>query len=581
MDTTAPAWQERGEQVQNQGVRSMRKNFLKTIKQPASWLPALLILLLPTVVPAQQGTEASRMPMEPAAPESEGVPLTLREALALALDNNLNIAVRRYEPIVSEADILFERGVFEPTLSFAGSQQELTSLSVDPFTQSQPSVVNNIRAGSVTFSDPLSSGGRLTATFRGNMFRSGDPRFAISPVFSSDLILTYDQSLLRDFGFDVNKTGIRIARRNLSISESQFRQAVIDTINNVEKAYWDLKFALQDLEVKRHSMRLSQETMAQNKIRVEVGTMAPIEVTTAEAEVASRHQEVLLAENALENSRDLLLLRLNQPKTSPLWVLPVNPVDEPPFDPEMTIDLEAAIQEAYANRPDLEQTQFLLENDEDIVARARNGLRMDLTARAQYQRSGLTGKNTAQALDTDGDGIPDLFIPARSLLNDSFSDAASQIYDEIFDSWLVSLNLAIPLGNKQAKARFLNARLRQEQRREFLDAQELDTVISVRNSARAVHNTVERVQAARVNVRLQRERLSAENKRYENGMTTTFNLFQFQDDLTQAESMVSLALVDYNKALSDLETAKGTLARSRGVIVQDLMAQGRAVVDLP
>ncbi len=559
----------------------MRKNFLKTIKQPASWLPALLILLLPTVVPAQQGTEASRMPMEPAAPESEGVPLTLREALALALDNNLNIAVRRYEPIVSEADILFERGVFEPTLSFAGSQQELTSLSVDPFTQSQPSVVNNIRAGSVTFSDPLSSGGRLTATFRGNMFRSGDPRFAISPVFSSDLILTYDQSLLRDFGFDVNKTGIRIARRNLSISESQFRQAVIDTINNVEKAYWDLKFALQDLEVKRHSMRLSQETMAQNKIRVEVGTMAPIEVTTAEAEVASRHQEVLLAENALENSRDLLLLRLNQPKTSPLWVLPVNPVDEPPFDPEMTIDLEAAIQEAYANRPDLEQTQFLLENDEDIVARARNGLRMDLTARAQYQRSGLTGKNTAQALDTDGDGIPDLFIPARSLLNDSFSDAASQIYDEIFDSWLVSLNLAIPLGNKQAKARFLNARLRQEQRREFLDAQELDTVISVRNSARAVHNTVERVQAARVNVRLQRERLSAENKRYENGMTTTFNLFQFQDDLTQAESMVSLALVDYNKALSDLETAKGTLARSRGVIVQDLMAQGRAVVDLP
>lgn len=559
----------------------MRKNFLKTIKQPASWLPALLILLLPTVVPAQQGTEASRMPMEPAAPESEGVPLTLREALALALDNNLNIAVRRYEPIVSEADILFERGVFEPTLSFAGSQQELTSLSVDPFTQSQPSVVNNIRAGSVTFSDPLSSGGRLTATFRGNMFRSGDPRFAISPVFSSDLILTYDQSLLRDFGFDVNKTGIRIARRNLSISESQFRQAVIDTINNVEKAYWDLKFALQDLEVKRHSMRLSQETMAQNKIRVEVGTMAPIEVTTAEAEVASRHQEVLLAENALENSRDLLLLRLNQPKTSPLWVLPVNPVDEPPFDPEMTIDLEAAIQEAYANRPDLEQTQFLLENDEDIVARARNGLRMDLTARAQYQRSGLTGKNTAQALDTDGDGIPDLFIPARALLNDSFSDAASQIYDEIFDSWLVSLNLAIPLGNKQAKARFLNARLRQEQRREFLDAQELDTVISVRNSARAVHNTVERVQAARVNVRLQRERLSAENKRYENGMTTTFNLFQFQDDLTQAESMVSLALVDYNKALSDLETAKGTLARSRGVIVQDLMAQGRAVVDLP
>ena len=115
----------------------------------------------------------------------------------------------------------------------------------------------------------------------------------------------------------------------------------------------------------------------------------------------------------------------------------------------------------------------------------------------------------------------------------------------------------------------------------MIDAQELDTVIEVRNTARAVHNTVERVLAARVNVRLQRERLAAENKRYDNGMTTTFDLFQFQDDLTRAESQVSLALVDYNKALADLEAAKGTLARSRGVLVQDLMAQGRAVVDLP
>jgi outer membrane protein TolC len=179
------------------------------------------------------------------------------------------------------------------------------------------------------------------------------------------------------------------------------------------------------------------------------------------------------------------------------------------------------------------------------------------------------------------DGVDDLFFPPRSLLNESWIDSAQQLYGEVFDSWLVSLNLSIPLGNKQAKANYLNARLRQEQRREILDSQELDVVIEVRNTARAVHNTVERVLAARVNVRLQRERLAAENKRYENGMTTTFDLLQFQDDLTRAESQVSLALVDYNKALADLEAAKGTLARSRGVLVQDLMAQGRAVVDLP
>ena len=143
------------------------------------------------------------------------------------------------------------------------------------------------------------------------------------------------------------------------------------------------------------------------------------------------------------------------------------------------------------------------------------------------------------------------------------------------------MNWAIPLGNKRAKADFLTARLRQEQRKQLLDSQELDAVIQVRNSARSVLNTVERVKASRTNVRLQRERLAAENKRYDNGMTTTFNLLQFQDDLTKAESQEHLALVDYNKALADLEASKGTLARNRGVLWQDIMAEGRTVVEMP
>ena len=550
--------------------------------KPAAWMLTVL-MLMPAYVPAQDQGEVppSQMTMEPGAPDSTGVPLTLREATALALDNNLNVSVRRFEPAVADAGIMFEKGAFDPTLTFFGRQAEQTSLSVDPFTQSQPSVVNRQRDGSVTYSDPTSIGGLITASFSGSAFRSGDPRFPVSPIYSSDFFLAYDQSLLRNFGFNVNKAGIRIAQRNTEISESQFRQAVIDTLQGVEKAYWDLKFALQDLAVKRHSLRLSEETMAQNKIRVEVGTMAPIDVTTAEAEVASRHQDVLVAENALDNARDLLLLVLNQPNDSPMWVLPVNPVDEPDFDPEIRIDVDAAIQEAYANRPDLEQTQHRLENDEDRVLRARDAMRMDLTARASYRRSGLTGKNVF--IPGNPGPIPPASpdIPARSLLDDSWVDSAQQIYDENFDSWAISMNWAIPLGNKTAKANFLTARLRQEQRKQILDTQELDAVIAVRNSARGVLNTVERVNASRINVRLQRERLAAENKRYDNGMTTTFNLLQFQDDLTKAESQVNLALVDYNKALADLEASKGTLARNRGILWEDIMAEGRTVVEMP
>lgn len=560
----------------------MRNTFRKRMIKPAAWVLSVL-MLMPAYVPAQNQGEVPEadFTMQPGDHEAEGVPLTLREATALALDNNLNVAVRRYEPAVADAGILGERGAFDPTLSFFGRQAEDTSLSVNPFQQSLPQVVNRTRNGSVTYSDPTAIGGLITADFSGFAFRSGDPAFVIAPIYGSDLTLTYDQSLLKNFGLNVNKAGIRIAQRNMQVSESQFRQAVIDTLQSVEKAYWDLKFALQDLEVKRFSLKLSEETLGQNRIRVEVGTMAPIDVTSAEAEVASRSQDVLLAENALQNARDLLLLVLNQPNSSPLWVLPVNPVDDPPFDPEMTIDLEGAIREAYENRPDLEQTEYLLENDEDIVLRARDAMRHDLTARAQYKRSGLTGKNVFIPGNPGPVPPPSPDIPARSVVDGSWIDSAEQIYDEVYDSWEISLNWAIPLGNKKAKSDFLTARLRQEQRKQLLDSQELDAVIAVRNSARNVLNTVERVKASRVNVRLQRERLEAENKRYDNGMTTTFELFQFQDDLTRAESQVNLAMVDYNKAIADLEASKGTLTRTRGVYWEDIMAAGRVEVELP
>ena len=539
--------------------------------KPAAWMLTVL-MLMPAYVPAQDqgGVPPSELTMEPGEHETLGVPLTLREATALALDHNLSVAVLRFEPAVSDAGILFERGTFDPTISFLGRQAQETRLSVDPFTQSQPDVVNRVRNGGVTYSDPTAIGGRVTARLTGYMFRSGDPVFPVSPIYGSELILTYDQSLLRNFGLNVNKAGIRIAQRSMEITESQFRQVVIDTLQSVENSYWELKFALQDLEVKRHSLLLSEETMAQNKIRVEVGTMAPIDVTTAEASVASRHQDVLVAENDLQKARDQVLLVMNQPRNSPMWVLPVNPVDELQFDPEIQIDLDAAIQEAYANRPDLEQTEHRLANDEDRVLQAQDSMRSDLTARAQYQHSGLTGKNT----DAIGS-------PARSILDDSWHDSAKQLYDEAFNSWELSLNWAIPLGNKRAKAEFLTARLRQEQRKQILDRQELQAVIDVRDAARDVLNTVERVKASRTNVRLQRERLAAENKRYDNGMTTTFNLLQFQDDLTKAESQENRALVDYNKALTDLAANKGTLAQNRGVIWEDIMEEGRAVVEMP
>jgi outer membrane protein TolC len=417
----------------------------------------------------------------------------------------------------------------------------------------------------------MSVGGKLTVELSAARTGTNSDVSNLNPGYDTALTFTYDQSLIRNFGYDVNTTGVRIAQRDLTISREAFRQIVIDTLLATEKAYWDLKFAWEDLLVKKTPQSLSEETLKQNKIRVEVGTMAPIDVTTAEAEVAQRQVAVLQAENTLENAQDMLRLYLNQPETAPVWVLDINAADEPPFDEDLVIELETAIQEAVSRRPDLAQIRLGMENDADSVKYARNQLRYDLGLRAQYGKTGLAGTffNTlvqppVQVGDPTG-----------------LSDALQDLYQEDWDNWLIGLNFIIPFNNKAAKANYLNARLGQDQRAGAYDSLLLDSAIEVRNRVRAVENAIQRVKAGRVNVRLQRERLAAENKRYENGMTTTFDLFRFQDELAQAASQVILAQVDYNKALVDLDAAKGTLAEDRGVQEADLLAAEPAKPDLP
>ncbi|MFQ5766549.1 MAG: TolC family protein, partial [Acidobacteriota bacterium] len=424
------------------------------------------------------------------------------------------------------------------------------------------------RNASVVYTDPFALGGTLQVSVSSNRQQTNSRFNLLNPRYDSRFTVNYTQSLLRNFGYDVNRAGIRIARRNTQISESQFRQTVLDVLAQVEKAYWDLKFAAEDLKVKEHSLQLSHQTLEENRIRVDVGTMAPIDVTTAEAEVASRQEAVLLARNAMDNARDQLLLNLNQPRSSALWVLPVRPVDEPDFDADLKIDLEQAIADAMEHRPDLEQVRLAMENDRDEVTRAKSQMRWDLTGTAQYGRTGLSGD--AASVTVPDPVNPGLFItiPAQ---DESVFDSLKEFYSQEFDNWLASIQLVIPLGNKQAKANYISTRVQQEQRGKTLENATLAAIIQVRTAARSVANTIERVKAARVSVRLQREKLEAENKRYENGMTTTFTLFQIQDDLVQAERQVILAQVDYSKALADLEAAKGTLAEARGVHLADLL----------
>ncbi|MFQ5701619.1 MAG: TolC family protein, partial [Acidobacteriota bacterium] len=392
---------------------------------------------------------------------------------------------------------------------------------------------------------------------------------------------------------------------NHQVGRSQYRDQILVSLQQIEDAYWELVFARQDLEVKKESLRLADQLLKLNRIKVEVGTLPPIEITQAEAEVAAREQGVIVAENAVADAEDVLRRTLNMPKGTDAWLRPIKTMDEPTFY-EWPIDLDKELREAFDHRPDLEQARLDILNADTQLAFDRNQLKWDLNFRAAYTARGLSGdsdgitRQLATAFDDAGiDGVPGtgdtgegdgLFEPAQppgpttpggpgenltltpfqltGPSNQDIDDALRLVRDRDFESWSVSLSLNVPIGNRAAQSSFVGSRLEKAQADARLERAKLNAEVEVRTAARAILTDKKRIEAAEKNVELQRKKVEAEQKKFENGMSTSFQVLDFQEDLTTALGDKNRALVDYRKSISTLEKAKGTLDKYLHVKIQ-------------
>jgi outer membrane protein TolC len=351
---------------------------------------------------------------------------------------------------------------------------------------------------------------------------------------------TYVQPLLRNLGRAANRWRILVAQNGVVAGESRYRQQVLETLGAAEKAYWDLHFSLMDLRTARAALQLAKDFLEQNRIKVRVGTLAPIEITQAEAGVADREEAVILAENNVLVAEDALRQIMNVPRDAPLWSRRLLPADMPPLQ-EVVPAMEAAVAAAAVHRPDLEQARLEVRNREAEMVYRRNQRRWGLDLEGIYGNSG--------------------FDPL------SFGDAFEDLRERNQEDWTLRLTLGVPIGNREAKALYRETEALRQQARLELERLEQAARVEVRNAVRTVETNLKRVRAAQVNVRLQREKLAAEQKKFENGMSTSFQVLQFQTDLTSAESRENRAVVDYNKSLVDLERAKGTLLEARGMLL--------------
>jgi outer membrane protein TolC len=333
-------------------------------------------------------------------------------------------------------------------------------------------------------------------------------------------------------------------------------------LRDVEDAYWNLRASREAQRVAEQALKLSQDLYELNKKKVEVGTLAPIEITQAEANVASNVDLTIRGKEAVLNSEDNLRRLLAIPKDDPLWVHTIIPTEDP-VDEKRTVELDGAIATALQQRPEMIEAHASLENASLSERAARNAARHQLDLTAGVTPSGNNLIDILPGPDTIP-GTPDDVVQTGGL---------SESYKEIpkFNNylWTIGLTYSVPIGNRAAKANYAIATIGREKQEISIKNTEDLIRVDVRTTARAVESGYERVVAGRKNVELQTKKLDAEQKKFDNGMSTSFEVFTFQTDLRNAQLTLIQALLDYNKSLADLERAKGTLLESKGLKLAD------------
>lgn len=487
-------------------------------------------------------------------PRAERFDLTLDQALLFALQHNVSVVVQRYQRSRTLLDIDAERGFFDFNLEgeagLNSNSRPASSLLEEADVVTSDNELLNLR-----LARNLPWGGGFNVGFTNNRAESSDANVQPNPRFNLGLTGSYIQPLLRNFGRDVAQRQIWVASNNARIDRENFRFLIEDIIQQVSNSYWNLVGAREQLAVSEESLQLARELHEMNRIQVDVGTKAPLELVQSEVGVATREEEIIRRRAQVEDSEDNLRFLMNLVQTE-LWDMPIVPVTEPEI-PHQPVDLAAAVATAREKRTDVIQQQ--LENDQREydyrVAANQTKPRLDL--QASYGFSAIAGNS--DFVD------PETGQPFRG----GYSDAFDQIIGRDYDAWSLQVNFAVPLRNTTARARLAQAELELD-RGELEMRDRLDrAMLEVRRNARLVETAAKAIELAKVSSTLARRNLEAEQKRYENGLSTSFQVLEIQEDLSIALSNEVNAVIAYRNAVVALDRSTGELLEKTGVGLAD------------
>ena len=570
-------------------------------------LTLLILVCVSVLTVAQEKPQIQQLPVPPVAPDFRapqkpmpelnrvGVdmnhqrPLGLRDALSMALANNKDIEVARENVRIAEFDLLGAHGAYDPKLNFTSFYERFENPISSFLSGGQNgSTIQSDYAGTVRLEGQTPVlGGSYRLDFSSSRFTTNNEFTALNPQYPSSLSFTYTQPLWRGLKIDNTRRQIAIARKNLSLTDAQFRQRAIDTITNVQRAYWDLVFALRSLQVQRDAVTVAQTQLTHNKRLVQEGTLAPIDVVAAEAQISTYEQGVFSALEDVSRSENLLKHLIAENQSSPIWNEAIVPTD--PVDLQVPgISLPDALATAKQNRPELQQSNVVKEINEIDQSYYKNQTKPAVDLVGTYGVNGLAGsvstagvnpftasslqvRQRVDELSTLAGLDPLPVVPPQTFSPDLLGGPGQSLQSLLanrYGNFRVGVSVSLPLRNRTAEAQLGRSLVEGERIATQREQLEQAIQVEVRNALQSMRSAESRLRAAVATREANEQQFASEQRKLDAGQSTTFLVLERQTQLTTAKGLELKAQTDLNKAIADLQRATGNALNVNSIVVK-------------
>ncbi|HLQ78665.1 MAG TPA: TolC family protein [Terriglobia bacterium] len=489
------------------------------------------------------------------------IPISLSDVVNMMLDQNLDIASNRLTPRSSALQTLVFYKFLQPSLSFTGTVSRNTAASTTQLNgaASLSTLQHNF---STSYTRSLATGTTLGVTATMARTSSNNTFSTFNPSYSGRVTYSASQHLLQNWGRNVNLRQIRQSENNEKISQTAFEIQLTSLLVTAQKAYWDLVFSEGDLKVKQDSLELAKRTQSENEQKVEIGTMARIDVVQTRLDVATRNDVVVGATGTVTQSQDQIKKLISDSKDPAMFLINLKPMESP--KPPVASDIPSlpeAIATALENRPEIRQALLDLKNKEMDVEYTKNQKMPVLDLNASYTQNGTGGTQTVRG-NVLGSSVVTQVIPGGVF------DAFQQLFGYKYTGYSLGFTFTIPVGNQAAAADFSRAVNERKLSNSKIDATVQGIELDVRNALTALQVAGSRVDTARLTRDLAKQTLDAEQQKFELGTSVLRNVLEQQRTLAQDDSAQLQADVNYTKALVDLDRATGMTLKRNNIQVE-------------